>query len=636
MQTQNNLINLAPLGASLNSPIDQIPQIQTNEIETIDRVNQASTALQAHIRRNNVQKLIVWPSELKAAWWGSIASITKESWAKQKEFSIFMSRMVSKTLADPSSYGKEQYFPKAKNGVSQCRETTSPLCTFYITVADDLTTVTIAINEQKKVAGLLGYGTNRIVSKGQEMQVPLTIDKQRRLIQLSGAAVSRSRTKDPYDFAFFLAHPNQFQQDLYDKLKNENLPGRIASASRIRQHLKNGSITEELVGPRYLGDLSRLKVNGEFNYIDGLRFLKYEEKLSLIIDIFETIASLHEIGVVHRDIRPHNILVGDENSILHAYLHDFDHYHLGEYCPIAMSYDYFFWDMGGQIGLVSHASDIVGALFTACRILFFCRESYDQSLSHWVFKDEESWVLNQFIKLKEPLKDVGINLPYNLTLEQMVDSLTEITMGSDSKDVKQKAAKILAQTKADIKILQAFHKVFSKEEAWKNQLWGSCICYFANLTADEYKTLRKNDTQQIQLKYEEGVRDWQEGELMKMVTDDILNLLPEEYSQKPASEIFEALSKIPNDKYFSLPLKTTKQIQRFGSQKKSLLGELLPKGNFPLEADPALFSLLCSDDPQKRKEGREIGFQFFGRAGDLKQEIQQSREAYLNELKKWL
>lgn len=634
MHIQNTQFNKSPvpLVNPLGNPKDQI---HTNETETMDRGDQASTVLQSHIRRKNVEERILWPRELRNAWSQRYAlSRTKNAffghyyYNKEKELSTFISHKLLKVLEDPNNYGKDLYFPKVQKGLLQYHET-SPFHTFYMTVSNDGTSAIIAINDDKKVAGSLGYGKTKVVTKGLEIKVPLSMNKE---FEVSRTAISRLRdTTECFDLN--MALPNQFQQDLYDKFKNENLPGRIACASRVRQHIKNGSLRQELVGPQYLGNLSKLYVNGVYGAYDTeeQRYLKFEDQLSLAIDIFETLDSLHEIDVIHQDINIKNILVGEENGVLHGYLHDF--YQPTEYHPIGRSSSYYCWDLAKQIGLLSPSSDIVGAMIASSDILLHCPRDIERLECHGEFKMQKSAVFYAFLRkpARSCIESEWKGLPYE---ERTLSSLKKIALDNGS-SYRKRAIEFLIKTHAKAKILELFYNIFSKEEDWKMQLQGSCICYIADLTADEYKKLRTDNLELLRDKYKKGSQHWLHYGKLKLVTDEILNLLQitlEQYKSYATLPLLDNLQRL--EKYSTLPAKKRAEIELFRYQLNTLSKLLHQREEYiPLEGDPALFSLLCSDDPQKRKEGREIGYRCFGRAADIKQEIQKIREEYLGEMK---
>ena len=79
-----------------------------------------------------------------------------------------------------------------------------------------------------------------------------------------------------------------------------------------------------------VGELSECPLGFSMEYIDGPNFrdftgtLDVPEQLRLLLTVAETIAHAHSRGVVHRDVKPENILLRESNGKWLAHLADFD------------------------------------------------------------------------------------------------------------------------------------------------------------------------------------------------------------------------------------------------------------------------------------------------------------------------
>ena len=84
--------------------------------------------------------------------------------------------------------------------------------------------------------------------------------------------------------------------------------------------------------PRILkvGELCECPLGFTMDYIDGPNFrqftgyLEVSEQLQLILTVAETIAHAHSRGVVHRDVKPENILLSEADGVWLPWLADFD------------------------------------------------------------------------------------------------------------------------------------------------------------------------------------------------------------------------------------------------------------------------------------------------------------------------
>ncbi len=79
-----------------------------------------------------------------------------------------------------------------------------------------------------------------------------------------------------------------------------------------------------------VGELYECPLGFSMEYIDGPNFREFTgtldvpEQLRLLLTVAETIAHAHSRGVVHRDVKPENILLQETNGIWLAHLADFD------------------------------------------------------------------------------------------------------------------------------------------------------------------------------------------------------------------------------------------------------------------------------------------------------------------------
>ncbi|MBA3238607.1 MAG: hypothetical protein H0T62_09720 [Parachlamydiaceae bacterium] len=602
---------------------DEISNLVKNELlNTISTEQQdiarayASIVLQKNIRGKQAQDLAIMPHELRFSW-AVFPPLAKMKEEEQKDLSQIIAHELQNVLANPSLHNKDQYFKKNTayklnpHSISDLHNVRP----FYIRIDTEKKIAIISINEPKSQETFLGDGSFKTVHSGYEVKVPLKFGKHGRLIAETKNAVARP--KMPETFLETVLEPNRVHTEIYNQMKSKNIPGRLTHPPKLLEHLKNGEKKQKLVQTLYPSNLEKLGATGTYQADKATppKFVTYETKLLLVEELFETVDSLGNMGIVHRDIKPPNVLLKENANILHSYVHDFDL--VIKDSALGMASDYFFWDAAGKIGLVSHYSDMVGAVLTACQLLFTRSEEFFQYSHHEFFKYGIQAAINQFIS------PISSGIWHLLFLDPKHPSLSQLSVDDRI---------LVAKTRADLKVLDLFCKVFENEDRWKNQLLGSCICHFANLNAYEY-TMMQNDNKdsEIRKKMKHGMEVWTKNELLEILGDEIFAMIKinsESFAKKGVAEILYKLKNLELKSYLS-----SDKFAKFNhlcNQYSSLLN--LNRQILPQDADPKLFALLNSKNPEERKEGREIAFKSIGRGTQLKQDIHQIQINYLNEI----
>jgi hypothetical protein len=178
---------------------------------------------------------------------------------------------------------------------------------------------------------------------------------------------------------------------------------------------------------------------------------------------------------------------------------------------------------------------------------------------------------------------------------------------------------IKRQTIASYKVMQLFCHVFSKEATWRAKLLGSCVAYYAGLTAEEYATRSKADIAKLFLN---RVTKRVKAQLLRIIDGSIwqrLQLTKSAFAKTALDDIFNRLEIIYDD-----PTQVShiwrEKYDRIYYRHCSLLKmhKLIPS-----QGDPELFSLLSSKDAAKRSQGASLSHSFFGSAVEIKLAIEQ-------------
>jgi serine/threonine protein kinase len=562
----------------------------------------------------------------------SIPYLSMENKKVLYDFSIIIANEMKKITLDSNLHEKDIYYSK-KTGF-QLNEAgdnqnlkydaghsiTFPW-NFHIKYSSKLSQATFTMKDKNEI---LGTGTYKEIYLGHQLKVPLKFDEGGQLIKKSIKAIAK--VIDPENFESELRGSIMDHTWIYNQFINQNLPGFIAKPPIVREYTKNGCIKIDLVQSCYAKD---------FSQIDEI--FNFEKRLLILEELFVTIDSLSLLGITHRDITPENILLKMKSDDSHAYLNDFD---LVSKKALGFSRNYVYWDLAGQIGLISHSSDLVSAMLTACSVLFEKFSCSDQN--HDIFKSGAEEAFQSFIslQLRDQLEDVGIMPCASLNSQNMIGQLEKIYYEDVSLEDEDRKIiiQLLTEAKASFKILQVFGEIFKKEEVWRDLLLGSCIFHFANLsqemTAYDYAILRKFEPNQLLKKFNIGIQIWMKERIVNILKDNlstVLNAIGENDSEINQ----DTLAKINsyNNEGKLKDLMSAEQAQEcfiLDNQIQTLYE--LPNHPCPYEAHPKLFALLNSENPQEQKEGREIGYRFFGRALDVKNEILRIRKEYLEEV----
>lgn len=531
--------------------------------------------------------------------------------------------------------GDDLYFPKKKrlypNPENPLEERFVCPWTFFVDHDPGTGHAVVTVNIPKIK---IGSGTYKKVSTGMELDIPLSSGDDQPAVVKRKVAISRP--ENPHNFEAMVVYPLKTHAYLLEQLRSTEHPGKITDTPKIRTKVKRGTRKKELVQTYYPSTLQ--------NVSEGISPIHQEtvpfaQRLTLLEDVLQTVNSLSILGFIHRDVKTPNILL-NENSV--PYLNDFD---LCTNFPLEVDGQYCYWDMAGQLGLVTHVTDLVGAMMSACVLLYGSEppKGFYEDYEHTFLKKGSDVAFRIFAlpKIREAVFAAKLKpLPMNTNNRKMViDHLTDLFYNStlnteDHHNIKM----ILARTIADEKILSLFCDTLKKETLWRNILIASCFCHFAKIGEQKYRNLYRKKTLSSEFaNFEKGITRWTLEVLMglekkiKFITDEPLN-------ENNIPKVLKAIDKALKDK---------EKADTFDLGEKKLflnlydryisLGHLLAKLKknqdfFPETVDTQLFPALISSNPESRIEAIEKGFEFFGTAGELRKKIQEIRIEYENEI----
>jgi hypothetical protein len=530
-------------------------------------------------------------------------------------------------LEKSSLHGKKIYISKTDDKTEKGNHKTP--WSFYLTVDPFSQSVTLELNEKKSEESLLGNGDYKKWQKGYEIKKSIELHSKK----IKGSEKAIARPHSLLNFEVEFAMPMKMHQDIYDEIIKLNLPGRVSKPPIIREHYKREIKKSELVQNRIQGTVKMILPKKTHSGIKYQLPINYEKRLFLLECLFTTVDTFGILGVTHRDIKPSNLALKGKLQRLYPEVNDFDF--VSKDSVGLSDPSYFRWDVAGQLGLISNASDLIASMLTACEILFLPPKNVFEDPQHKLFKMGDLQAVYHLIlpELNEQL------IKFNLApLDQpSIENIFDLCNQSISKFVSKKdpiAIKYFIELKYNIQILQIFCSYFEREDRWRDQLLGSCICHFMNLSKEYKSFLTHQDRGWF---FATSINLWAKDQLSQILDDEILSLLnltESEFSYEGTATIFNKL-RILYDKGSLQTLMTPEKMFKFNSVQEQFISliNISQMQKWPEEGDPELFSLLNSKDPEKQKKAREIGFANFGRGRDISDKIKKISVDYLNELK---
>lgn len=618
------------------------PQVRQKILEIIGREKKgiseamhelANTKLQTNIRSKNVQNTTIMPSEIRAAW-ASLAAFKSMNAKEQEVLSVIIAKELMAVLENPSLHLQEIHFNKKKEYTLTQTHSQGPSkapLTFYIKIDPAAQKAIISINAKKSPESFLGKGGYKKVYEGCELIVPLRCDQDGRLTVDSKKAIARPKTPgDLVNFQRNAIEPSKIHAEIYERLAAEGIPAHITEPVQVREHTSRGINKQELIQKYYQKDLLKLIRTGTYDTATSENVsITFGEKLSLIEEIFETVAAFAQIGIVHRDIKPMNILLEATNDILHAYVHDFDLITKG---ALGFSDKYIYWDLAGQRGLPSTASDIVGAMLITAELLFDLPHNFYSDFDHEYFKQTPNNSFKTFF-LSQSLNDLrsnGLPAPKNTPDVRGMLSHMKALAEDENTDMamRKKASELHNKLSTNMLLLGEIYKVFRNEESWDKMLHGSCLCYYAGLSKEEYEEELQIGKGNIRKRFNLGVETWIKDQVLQNLGPNVLkvaNMTRDEFLQQKAEVIINILAadkKVLREHFTEEQIKNLNDIKNYMITLKKLAIDL------PSTGDPELFSLLNSSNPSERAEGQKLCYQHFGDPSALKKRIAQIQKRY--------
>jgi len=509
-------------------------------------------------------------------------------------------------LDDPTLHGTDVYFKKGtsvsiytENGPQQV----TLAWTFYINIAPDQTFARIELNIPESP---LGTGTYKRVSEGHIVQLALSPTRTS-----TSVGQARLRPADPKDTSAIemAIASNAYQEQVKIRMQQLGFPVHMTEPARVRLHTGPDGEKIEMTMPIYKGD---------FEKIGGYSL---EQRVARLYEVYATINYFNIAGVVHRDLKSGNVLLDHE----HAYVHDFDLAQIEQ--VIAMNAEYVYWDRGGQLGLVTHASDVIGAVLTSCEVIFH------ESMKAKKLENCDREFLNKGVEhafqtlalpsLKGDYEKIWLRLPTPITSEQFVAHLQALLASNETPGEKKlEYQKLLSETLYKMELLKICCDVVSREDAYVPALVGSCVCYFAGKSAREYETLLQTDPSRLQQDYNHGAYLWVQKELGR----DLLNTIRHE--KKVEINNLKDFLNLPDvefeKEYPFLTKDERKKLERIleaADSLSSLIEKAKEQKLLPQTGDASIFTHLMSDNPEHRAYGRHMCFQLFPTAKLLSDSI---------------
>jgi serine/threonine protein kinase len=530
---------------------------------------------------------------------------------EQNEYCLAIASELQDIIDSPKECGKDIYFKKGSPVTIETEEGPKPITlkwTFYINVSPDLGHAKIEINIPESP---LGQGTYKRASKEATFEVPLQPHVETVLVEKARLRPNPGG-KDVFQTAILSNKQQQVIKDIIDK------SGRTAymtEPAHVRVH-QSGTKEErfEMIMALYCGDLEKVQN------------LSLDKKMQLLDDMLCTLDVFAQAGIVHRDIKPANVLLDSK----HAYVHDFDLTQIES--SVGLSADYIYWDRAGQLGLVSHASDVVGAVMTATLVVF--NDSFNSKVNpnagkitdfaHTMFKqgNDHAFQTIALPSLKHEYEKIWLKLATSeaQTSEQFLNHLKKMAENPNTpKDRREKYQKLYEEASYKIALLNTFCDVMKKEDDFSSQLVGSCICHFAKKTQRAYES---STLDELRVPYKQGVCEWVKAELGPTTVKKLQDRFKLDFST------LDHFSELPFEDYDTtysfLNEKERKTLSRVLDAQDSL-SSLIDKAQeeklIPNTANNRLFAHLLSPDPDARAKGRAMCFDAFSTTGMLKDRI---------------
>ncbi len=294
------------------------------------------------------------------------------------------------------------HFPVfSKNG--SLAKTETVVLDFFccINKSDDLKKVNLLIAPSKM--NFLGKGTYQTTYKAQGFEIPLSLQKEENGRCLRSVTYKRKTLK---------------QQNMVDDESGEFLSKEILATERdtildgisIQKELcemfkgvadvklaampvlLNINTTPQAIIMQqgwYNTDLRQATQNGavplDFSEKPLMKKMRLKDKLNVCLDVARTLKHLSSKGIVHRDVKPSNILISiDSAGEIVGHLSDFDLTTLmGKFDD---NTEYAYWDLCGQSGWAIPFSDLYGIALTLGEAVFpgfhRIRDNPDEYLAH--------------------------------------------------------------------------------------------------------------------------------------------------------------------------------------------------------------------------------------------------------------
>lgn len=351
--------------------------------------------------------------------------------------------------------------------------------TFYLEKKPDPQGLNVNFIMPKVIPGaIVGSGTYKIVKTSCDLDIPSPGSSQRPTISISDTVLIRPRPQYVEHVRSGFEKAQRLLSRIKSKIDIAPIPVERTYTPRTPKNVEGieyaGERTE-FVQERFQGDIEKVIKSGTLplNIAPnaGRKQFNIADKFNLLIDVGNTLSKFHAAGIVHRDIKPLNLLVkitGPEQRAT-GIVSDFDL--IGEVRVSSHTSDrYAWWDPCSRKGIITTNSDVYGLVYTLGQTVF---PKFYETVGVPERVDDRTFGLVMKNKITDLFTSLG--LPGHPMEAQINDHLLNDPGDVDSKNgfVINKLTELLANS-GQIKLSQV-RKVrkMQAELTIMPQLWGT-------------------------------------------------------------------------------------------------------------------------------------------------------------------
>ena len=228
----------------------------------------------------------------------------------------------------------------------------------------------------------IGSGTYQTTHKAQRFEIPLVLKKAEKGLRNVAYKASTLKQQNIHDNKGMLKNDEErkterntilegltLQKTLLDNLKGV-ADVKLVGLPSIRTQSNASAKTDdrlEMEQEWYNGDfhsaIEKMAVPLDFGETPQMKKVTLRDLLSVCLDAAKTLAAIHQLGIVHHDVKPANTLLKiNKQENVEGFLADFD---LTTYIGSYGGHEpYAYWDLCAQSGWVTPFSDLYGLTMT--------------------------------------------------------------------------------------------------------------------------------------------------------------------------------------------------------------------------------------------------------------------------------